>query len=133
MDIDDKKISQNFRQFVIYGIIGITINFISYLIYLFLVYWYMPPKVAMTILYAVGMLTSFFVNRRVTFIDNRGLKKSSWRFVFTYGCGYLINLLFLFLLVDKMEFFHEIIQAIAIFVVAGFLFLMNKYFVFKDF
>ena len=44
--------------------------------------------------------------------------------------GYLMNLAILFVFVDKMGFAHQWVQAVAIFVVAGYLFLAFKFFVF---
>lgn len=127
------NLKQSFRQLIIYGIIGVALNCIGYLVYLLLVYWHMDPKVAMTLLYVIGVVTSFLANRKFTFADQRGVSGSSWRFIFAHGCGYTINLLLLLVLVDKMNYPHELVQAVAIFIVAVFLFLMNKFFVFKDF
>jgi hypothetical protein len=44
--------------------------------------------------------------------------------------GYLLNLFILLVFVDYFGYTHQVIQGIAIFIIAGFLFLVFKYFVF---
>lgn len=121
-----------FRQFVIYGAIGVSVNFLGYLLYLLLVYWFFEPKLAMTLLYFIGVLFSFFANRRFTFADQRGVKSSGWRFLLSYCVGYLIDLLLLLVFVDMLHYPHEWVQGVAVIVVAFFLFFVSKFYVFKD-
>lgn len=54
------------------------------------------------------------------------------RYVIAHCIGYLINLSILILMVDKFGYPHQWVQAAAIFIVAGFLFLMFKFFVFTE-
>lgn len=123
---------KTFRQLVIYGVVGISVNSLGYLLYLLLVYWFFEPKLAMTLLYFTGVLLSFFANRRFTFVDQRGVKSSGWRFLLSHCIGYLINLLLLMIFVDALNYPHEWVQGVAVIVVAVFLFFMSKLYVFKD-
>jgi len=52
------------------------------------------------------------------------------RYVIAHCIGYLLNLSILIVFVDKLGYAHQWVQAIAIFVVAAFLFLAFKVFVF---
>ncbi|MNR58834.1 hypothetical protein D3C85_1799310 [compost metagenome] len=52
------------------------------------------------------------------------------RYLITYGVGYLITLLIQVCVVDVLGYPHQLAQAIALFVVAAFVFVMLKYFVF---
>lgn len=52
------------------------------------------------------------------------------RYVIAHCIGYLLNLSILIVFVDELGYAHQWVQAIAIFVVAAFLFLAFKVFVF---
>jgi len=86
----------------------------------------------MTLLYCVGALIGFFANRRFTFGHTGHLGISGARFVVVHIFGYLLNFLLLFLFVDCLGFAHYLVQAFAIVVVAVFLFIMFKVFIFAQ-
>jgi putative flippase GtrA len=100
------------------------------LVFLLFTYWGVEPKTAMTLLYAVGATVGFFGNRQWTFVHNGTLLGSSTRYCIAHAFGYLINFLILLWFVDRLGYSHQWVQAGAIFVVAGFLFVAFKYFVF---
>lgn len=52
------------------------------------------------------------------------------RYIIAHCFGYLINLVILIIFVDELGFVHQWVQAIAIVIVAAFLFLAFKFFVF---
>ncbi|MNH27697.1 GtrA-like protein [compost metagenome] len=88
------------------------------------------PKLAMTVLYAVGVTISFTANRTYTFSHTGNVLSTGGRYLITYGVGYLITLLIQVCVVDVLGYPHQLAQAIALFVVAAFVFVMLKYFVF---
>ena len=120
------------RQLIRYGLIGIASNLSGYLVYLLLTYWGLGPKRTMTLLYLLGATIGFFGNRQWAFGHKGTLLKSGVRYCSAHFFGYLINLFILLILVDRVGFPHQWVQAIAIFIVAGFLFFMFKFFVFSD-
>ncbi len=89
------------------------------------------PKIAVAVLYPIGAIISFFGNKEWTFSYQGHYLPSFRRFINTHVFGYLLNLSLIYYFVDIMGFRHEIIQAIAIFVVAGFLFIAFKLYVFS--
>lgn len=117
-------------QFYRYGLIGLASNVLGYLLFLSITYWGVELKIAMTLLYAVGVTVGFFGNRQWAFVHNGALLGSSTRYCIAHVFGYLINFLILFWFVDRLGYSHQWVQAGAIFVVAGFLFVAFKYFVF---
>ena len=126
---DNKKhVSQLFR----YGVIGIGVNLASYLAYLSITYLGGTPKVTMSVLYVVTALVSFLGNRKLTFAYSGGFLGSGLRFSIAHLFGYLINLGLLYVLVDKFGYPHQGVQVLAIFIVAAFLFLTFKLFVFRE-
>lgn len=118
-------------QFFRYGLVGIASNLSGYLLFLLITYWGMEPKIAMTLLYVVGATIGFFGNRQWTFAHKGASLVSGARYFIAHVFGYLINFLILLMFVDRLGYSHQWVQAVAIIVVAGFLFVVFKYFVFS--
>ncbi|AZE88310.1 hypothetical protein C4J97_1595 [Pseudomonas orientalis] len=123
--------SPAFSQLIRYGLVGLANNALLYLGYLLLVYCGSDEKLAMTLIYIIGVLTSYTLNYRWTFSQrkNRG---ALIRYIQMHLTGYLINLTLLYLFVDKLLYPHQLVQIFAIIVVAFFGFFTCKYFVFRE-
>jgi putative flippase GtrA len=121
-----KFVTQLFR----YALVGLLSNVAGYLVYLAFTYLGGTPKVTMTLLYGVGAAIGFFGNRSLTFEHQGNIMGAGIRYIIAHSFGYLINLSILIVFVDKLGCAHQRVQAIAIFVVAAFLFLAFKVFVF---
>jgi putative flippase GtrA len=119
------------KQLVRYALVGVASNTAGYLVYLLITYLGIPPKTAMSLLYAVAATASFFGNRSITFAYKGGVLGSSIRYFITHVVGYSMNLAILVIFVDLLGYPHQFVQAIAIFVVAAFLFVAFKFFVFR--
>lgn len=121
---------KNLRQFFTYALIGVLTNALGYAIFLLLTYLWGAPKSTMTALYFVGASISFFANRRFAFRHDGSAGTAGVRYLLAQLAGYLLNLVLLLLFVDWLGFPHQIVQAIAIVVVAIFLFIVLRSFVF---
>lgn len=121
---------KTFRQLLSYALIGVLTNVSGYAVYLLLTYLWDSPKVTMTLLYLVGASIGFLANRRFTFRHDGHIGSTGVRYLLVQVAGYLLNLVLLLLFVDWSGFPHQIVQAIAIVVVAIFLFIMLRVFVF---
>ena len=121
-----------FAQLIRYVFVGIVNNLAGYLVYLLVTYLGVAPKLTMTLLYGVGAAVGYIGNRSLTFAHKGSLLGSSIRYFIAHCFGYFINLAILIILVDKFGYAHQWVQAIAIFVVASFLFMAFKLFVFTD-
>ncbi|WP_010464742.1 GtrA family protein [Pseudomonas mandelii] len=117
-------------ELVRYGVIGLITNFLGYLIYLLITYYGGTPKITMSVLYAVGTAISFISNRKWTFSHDGNLMSAGARYIFAHSLGYALNLSLLIIMVDHLGYPHQWVQVFSIFAVAGFLFLMFKFFVF---
>jgi putative flippase GtrA len=115
-----------------YGLVGIASNLSGYLLFLLITYWGMGPKIAVTLLYVVGATIGFFGNRQWAFAHNGALLRSGATYFVAHVLGYMINLFMLFILVDRLGYSHRWVQAGAVIVVAGFLFVVFKYLVFPE-
>jgi len=85
----------------------------------------------MTVLYLVGAVLGYLGNRNFTFRSSEGIFGSGVKYIMAYGLGYFLNLAILAYFSDQLGYPHQWVQGIAIFVVAGFLFVAMRYFVFK--
>ena len=119
-------------QFSRYALVGLASNFIGYLLYLLLTYFGLGPKSTMTLLYVVGVVQTFYFNRGWSFGHQGSSQGAFLRYVVAYALGYLLNFGLLWFAVDHLQLAHQIVQAAAIFIVATFLFLMHRYWVFPQ-
>lgn len=113
-----------------YGIVGVFNNLLGYLIYLAVTWLGLEPKLAVTILYPIAALTAYFGHARYSFAHQNSNSHTLLRYVIAHCVGYSVTVLMLYIFTDKLLFPHQIVQAAAIFVVAGVLYLLFRYFVF---
>lgn len=84
----------------------------------------------MTIVYVTGASVGYFGNRQWTFAHRGKILPTLVKYGMAHCCGYLMNFAILYVFVDRMSYPHQIVQAVAIVIVAGFLFLAFKKIVF---
>lgn len=118
------------RQLISYVLIGLLSNGLGYGFYLILTSHGLPPRLTVTALYAVSACIGFFANRKVTFRHQGGIGKAGIRYIVTQFSGYILNIALLTVFYDWLGFPHQFVQAAAIFVVAIFLFIVSRFFVF---
>ena len=119
-----------YAQLFRYGLVGVATNLLGYFVYLLFTYLGVEPKTLITIMYPAGAAIGFFGNRQWAFAHEGAAWKSIVRYCVAHFFGYLMNLSILFLFVDELGYPHQWVQAGAIILVAGFLFVAFKYFVF---
>ena len=120
------------QQLIRYGVVGVVSNAAIYFIYLLITYLGVEPKTAMTLVYIIGASIGFIGNRKWTFAHRGDSYSAALRYVLAHLSGYLLNFLILFTFVDRLGYAHQWVQAVAIIIVAGFLFIVFKYFVFRE-
>lgn len=118
------------RQLTRYAVIGIASNLAGYFAYLLLTLISVGPKLAMTLVYVTGASVGYFGNRQWTFAHRGEILPTLIKYGLVHCCGYLMNFIILYIFVDRMSYPHQAVQAVAIIVVASFLFLMFKKVVF---
>ena len=118
-------------QMIRYGIVGTTSNALLFVLYLAITAAGMEHKLAMSLLYVLGVAQTFIFNKRWSF-DHDGSNRGAFvRYVISYGVGYLLNLTALYLFVDRLGWPHQAVQGIMILVLAALLFMMQKFWVFR--
>ena len=118
-------------QFIRYATVGLISNALGYLLYLAFTAAGMEHKMAMTLLYGVGVAQTFFFNKRWSFRHGGMHGPAFARYCIAYGLGYVLNLLALLVLVDRLSYPHEIVQGLMVLSLAVMLFLLQKFWVFR--
>ncbi|NRB39893.1 MAG: GtrA family protein [Pseudomonadales bacterium] len=120
------------RVFTRYVLVGLVTNGSGYLVFLLLTWLNVNPKIAMSALYFVGAFLGYWGNRQFTFLYQGGVLSSSARYCIAHILGYGLNLSMLIFFSDVLGYAYQWVQLVAIFIVALFLFLMSKFFVFPN-
>lgn len=119
-------------QFARYAVVGLASNAIGYVIYIALTNLGLGPKLAMSLMYAIGVLQTFVFNRNWSFRFAGAAAPALVRYALAYALGYVINLLALLLFVDRIGLPHQWVQGALIVVVAVMLFLAQRYWIFPQ-
>jgi len=115
-----------------YTSVGALTNLTAYLLYLALTWKWLQPEQAVSLTYPFGAAMAYFGQARFVFSQNVPHKLGMPRYIFSHVLGYLLNLSVLYVLVDRLSFPHQLVQIFAIVMVALFLFLLSKFFVFRE-
>lgn len=120
-----------YKQGLRYAFVGLASNLVLYLLYLLLTTAGLGHKSAMTILFALGTLQTFGLNKRWTF-EHRGFVHSTFvKYIAAYCLCYLLNLVALLILVDHLGLPHQGVQGVMILALAIMLFMLQKLWVFR--
>ena len=119
-------------EFIRFGVVGFASNLLLYLVYLGLTKIGLRHKFAMSILYVVGVLQTFFFNKKWTFIHYGHKMVTFMRYISLFAFGYLINLAVLIVMVDQLGYSHERVQGVTVLVLAVLLFVLQKAWVFRS-
>lgn len=113
-----------------YGMVGILNNLLGYLIYLSLTWFWLDPKVAVTIMYPIGAVTAYIGHARYSFLYKGSHLDGVVRYIIAHLIGYATNFSMLYLFWNMLGYPHQLVQAISIIFVAVILFFLFRYFVF---
>lgn len=119
-------------QLTKYGFVGVVVNLAGFIIYLLLTWKWLDPKMAVSLMYPIGAFLGYFGNSKFVFFYSGSHLSGLLRWFLAHSIGYTINIAILYTFVDQLGYPHPLIQAIAIFVVAGILFLLFRYYVFPQ-
>jgi putative flippase GtrA len=118
-------------QLVTYGFVGVVSNGVAYLTYLAITYVGVPPLAAMTTVYLVAATTAFLGNRQLTFRDDGPIAGAATRYAVAHTVGYTLNATILTVFVHGLGHPHQVVYAVAIVVVACYLYVASAHFVFR--
>lgn len=118
-------------QLIRYVIVGLASNAVIYVAYVVLTQFGVGPKLAMSMLYCVGVLQTFVFNKKWTFRFQGAAAPTLVRYATVYAMGYAIQFLALMWLVDQMGLPHQWVMGVLILMVALLLFMAQKFWVFR--
>ena len=119
-------------QVIRFAVVGFASNLVLYLVYLGLTSIGLGHKIAMSILYVVGVLQTFVFNKKWTFRHHGYQMVTFMRYISLYLFGYLINLAVLIVMVDQLGYSHELVQGVTVLVLAVLSFVFQKAWVFRS-
>ena len=118
--MDDCRIEQ-------VGVVGILNNLVGYLIYLLITWFWLDPKIVVTLMYPISAVTAYLGHARYSFSYNGSHSLSVVRYVIAHLIGYSTNVGMLFIFWNRFGYPHQIVQAVSIIVVAAILFFLFRY------
>ncbi len=118
-------------QLIRYAAVGIGSNGVLYIAYLILTRIGIGPKLAMSLLYALGVIQTFVFNKRWSFRHGGAHGPAFVRYCTAYGLVYLANLGLLMLLVDRAGWPHQWVMGGLVVVMAIVFFMVQKFWIFR--
>src|SRR6266508_4057161 len=113
-----------------FGVVGLASNALLYLLYLATTAIGVEPKAAVSLIYLVGVLQTFILNKRWTFQHEGHVPRTVARYWVAYTFSYAANMVLLIIFVDMAGFDHRVVQGVLIAVIGLVLFALQKYWVF---
>ena len=114
-----------------FGVVGLASNALLYLLYLATTAIGVEPKAAASLIYLVGVLLTFVLNKRWTFQHEGHVRRTAARYWVAYAFSYAANMVLLIIFVDIGGFDHRVVQGVLIAVIGLVLFALQKYWVFR--
>lgn len=119
-------------QFIKFGLVGVSNTLLTFLIYTLLLkvfgVWYLA---ASGIGFAVGAVNGFLLNHSWTFRGHAGGSFAAVRWFVVQGCGLLVNLAVVYLMVEAVGTDKLVGQAIATAIVVVLTFFANRAWTFR--
>ena len=120
-------------QFIKFGIVGISNTLLTALtIWILLKVFHSSDYVSNIAGYIIGLINSFFWNRKWTFESKTKLNVTFFKFIVTFVLSYLFQLGNLYLLLHFTHIDSYICQLLSIVVYTFVNFVLNKYYTFKN-
>ena len=120
------------RQLIRYGMVGLIVNVIGYLSFLGMVYAGLHHQVAATLMFAIAVLASYVANRNWSFAHQGGVARSFSSYLLLYLAAWVLDVLVIYIFVDRLGWHHGLVQGVAILGIAGLVFVGQRYWVFRQ-
>lgn len=127
------KIIKTFRQFIKYGLVGISNTLITLaVIFIFMKLLNVSYIISNAIGFLFGFINSFILNRIWTFKSKKSIGRESLFYIMIFSISYILQLMLLVILKEKLQMEPEYAQIIAILFYSILNFSGNKYITFKS-
>lgn len=122
------------RQFIKFGIVGLSNTIISFAVYYILLYIGVNYIIANTMGFIISVLNAYYWNNKYVF-KSKGDKKSSMKKLIktfaSYGSTFILSTVLLVVMVDYLNISEIIAPVINLIITIPLNFLLNKFWAFK--
>lgn len=119
-------------QFIRFAIVGLVSNLVLFGSYSLLTLGGFGHKLAMTLLYGVGILQTFYFNRRWSFRHTEAPRQPFMRYLMLYLAAWILNWIVLAYLVDGVGLSHFWVQGVMIVLIGVLMFYIQRSLVFRN-
>ena len=120
------------KELARYCVVGAITNILGYLMFVIFTSLGLSPVLTISILYPIQLILVFFLNKKWSFKHQGQLSIPAIRFFFSYIACYFFNVATLEFFNRFLGYSHLVVQAIGLPIFALFLFIAQKYWVFKS-
>lgn len=119
----------NVKEIFSYCAGGLIVNGFGFLLFLLLVFLGVGHKKSASMLYVLGVISSYFINRRLVFYSRSSIGVDFPRLIVSLLAGYVINISALYIFVDIYSFSPGVVQFFSVGLIAVYFYLVNKFYV----
>lgn len=125
------------KQFIKFGIVGISNTLISYIVYVILVWLHLNYILANIVGFIVSVLNSYYWNNKYVFKQQEDGQRRWWKtlfktFVSYAGTGLVLSNVLLVIWIEWIKIPEMVAPLVNLLVTVPLNFVMNKYWAFKD-
>lgn len=122
-----------FFQIVKFGLVGLSNNVISLLIYYVLIYFNTNYLISNILGYILSSIWGYILNKLWVFNASKAKVRSSIvKYYIVYGSSFLINVFLMYLQVDKIGISKSVAPFIVLLITIPYNFILNKFWVYKN-
>lgn len=127
-----KNLNQNIKQFVRFGMVGISNNVVFLIFYYLLLYFHVPYMIANICGYIISSFSGYILNKKWVFKAKQiQTKKSLTKYYFTYATALVINICSMYLFVDMIRISENIAPYLVLCITIPYNFIMSKLWIYK--
>lgn len=129
---DKKSLIKLIKQFIKFGIVGLSNTLISLAVYYTLVYFGVQYIVANTLGFIISVINAYYWNNKYVFKkSNESNLKSMIKTFISYGTTFVLSTILLVMMVDYLNISQNIAPILNLVITIPLNFLLNKFWAFK--
>ena len=131
-NLNKKSFFDLIKQFIKFGIVGLSNTFISLTIYYVLIYFKVNYIIANTVAFIISVLNSYYWNSKFVFKKSQeGNLKPLLKTFMSYGTTFILSTMLLFIMVEYLNISEVIAPILNLIITIPLNFLLNKFWAFK--
>lgn len=132
LNINKEKFSDLIKQFIKFGIVGLSNTFISLVIYYILIFFKINYIAANTFAFIVSVLNAYYWNNKFVFRKSvNGSLRSLIKTFTSYGVTFVLGTMLLIIMINYLNISKVIAPILNLIITIPLNFLLNKFWAFK--